>query len=46
MNHGTKITELPDLTANLLRDGGCLIDNLFADSVELDLSGRRSGARQ
>ena len=31
MNHGTKITELPDLTADLLRDGGCLIDNLFAD---------------
>ena len=31
MNHGTKALELPDLTANLLRDGGCLIDNLFAD---------------
>lgn len=31
MNHGTKATGLPDLTANLLRDGGCLIDNLFAD---------------
>jgi len=31
MNHGTKTTGLPDLTANLLRDGGCLIDNLFAD---------------
>lgn len=26
-----KSTGLPDLTANLLRDGGCLIDNLFAD---------------
>ena len=24
MNHGTKTTGLPDLTANLLRDGGCL----------------------
>jgi len=31
MNHGTKALELPDLTANLLRDGSCLIDNLFAD---------------
>lgn len=31
MNHGTKVPGLPDLTANLLRDGGCLIDNLFAD---------------
>lgn len=31
MNHGTKTTGLPDLTAGLLRDGGCLIDNLFAD---------------
>jgi len=32
MNHGTKTTALPDLIkANLLRDGGCLIDNLFAD---------------
>ena len=31
MNHGTKITGLPAVTANLLRDGGCLIDNLFAD---------------
>ena len=31
MNHGTKALELPDLTVNLLRDGGCLIDNLFAD---------------
>ena len=31
MNHGTKTTGLPDLTANLLREGGCLIDNLFAD---------------
>lgn len=30
MNHGTKTIELPELTANLLRDGGCLIDNLFA----------------
>lgn len=31
MNHGTKATGLPDLTANLLRDGGCLIGNLFAN---------------
>ncbi len=31
MNHGTKTIELPELTANLLRDEGCLIDNLFAD---------------
>lgn len=31
MNNGTKTTRLPDLTANLLRDGNCLIDNLFAD---------------
>ena len=29
MNHGTKTIALPELTANLLRDGGCLIDNLF-----------------
>ena len=31
MNHATKISQLPELTAHLLRDGGCLIDNLFAD---------------
>jgi len=31
MNHGIKSIALPDLTANLLRDGGCLIDNVFAD---------------
>jgi len=31
MNHGTKTIELPELTANLLRDEDCLIDNLFAD---------------
>jgi hypothetical protein len=31
MNYGAKVPGLPDLTANLLRDGGCLIDNLFAD---------------
>ncbi len=31
MNHGKKTIELPELTANLLRDEGCLIDNLFAD---------------
>jgi len=31
MNHGTKATGLPDLTADLLREDGCLIDNLFAD---------------
>lgn len=31
MNHGTKTIELPELTANLLRDKDCLIDNLFAD---------------
>ena len=31
MNYGAKVPGLPDLTANLLRNGGCLIDNLFAD---------------
>jgi DDE superfamily endonuclease len=31
MNHDTKATGLPELTANLLRDGDCLVDNLFAD---------------
>ncbi len=31
VNHGTKITELPDLTVNLLRDENYFIDNLFAD---------------
>ena len=31
MNHGTKTLGLPDITANLVRDGNCLIDNLFAD---------------
>lgn len=31
MNRDTKPIVLPALTANLLRDGGCLIDNLFAD---------------
>jgi hypothetical protein len=31
MNYGAKVPRLPDLTANLLRDGSCLIDNLFAD---------------
>jgi len=31
MNLGTKTRELPQLTVNLLRDGGCLIGNLFAD---------------
>ena len=31
MNHDIKTTGLPDLTADLLRDGACLIDNLFAD---------------
>ncbi len=31
MNHDTKALGLPDLTANMLRDRGCLIDNLFAD---------------
>ena len=31
MNHGTKTLQLPELTANILREGGCLIDNLFAD---------------
>ncbi len=31
MNYGTKTIELPELTANLLRDEGCLIDNLFAE---------------
>lgn len=31
MNHDTKTPGLPELTASLLRDGGYLIDNLFAD---------------
>ena len=31
MNHDTNAPKLPDLTANLLRDGSCLVDNLFAD---------------
>jgi hypothetical protein len=31
VNRDTKPIALPALTANLLRDGGCLIDNLFAD---------------
>lgn len=31
MNHGTNAPKFPDLTANLLRDGSCLVDNLFAD---------------
>gem|GEM_PF-6402274 len=34
LNLGTKTIELPQLTANLLRNGGCLIDNLFADQWE------------
>ena len=45
MNHGTKTTGLPDLTANLLRDGGCLIDNLFADTPRNnDGGGQDAGA--
>ncbi|MHB1291378.1 MAG: hypothetical protein ACYCY5_04220 [Sulfuricella sp.] len=35
MNHGTKTAGLPDLTANLLRGGGCLVGNLFADLWKL-----------
>ena len=31
MHHGTKKIELPELTANRLRDKNCLIDNLFAE---------------
>ncbi len=31
MNNDTIANELPALTANMLREGGCLIDNLFAD---------------
>lgn len=31
MNHGTKTLQFPELTANILREGGCLVDNLFAD---------------
>ena len=31
MNHAIKTLALPELTANLLRDRGCLIDKLFAD---------------
>lgn len=31
MNHGTKTIEPSELTVNLLRDEGCLIDNLFSD---------------
>ena len=45
MNHGIKTTGLPDLTANLLRDGGCLIDNLFADTPENNIvRGQVAGA--
>ncbi len=31
MNYDAKVSGLPDLTTKLLRDGGSLIDNLFAD---------------
>ena len=31
MNHGAKTLQLPELTANILWEGGCLVDNLFAD---------------
>jgi SRSO17 transposase len=31
MNNDTIVRELPALTANMLREGCCLIDNLFAD---------------
>ena len=31
MDRDTKPTALPSLTADLLRDGNCLVDNLFAD---------------
>lgn len=31
VNRDTKPMPLPELTADLLRNGGCLIDNLFAD---------------
>lgn len=31
MNHGIKALLLPALTENFLRNGGYLIDNLFAD---------------
>ncbi len=29
MHFGTKATALPDLTANLLRDGDCLVESLM-----------------
>lgn len=31
MNRDTKLMPLPELTANFLRDSGCLVDNLFAE---------------
>ena len=31
MSHGAKTLQLPELTVNILREEGCLIDNLFAD---------------
>jgi len=31
MNHDTKQSALPPLTADFLRSSSCLIDNLFAD---------------
>ncbi len=31
MNHDTKQSALPALTADFLRSSGCLVDNLFAD---------------
>ena len=36
MSHGTKTLQLPELTVNILREGGCLIDNLFADVWKRD----------
>ncbi len=30
MNHDTKQSALPALTADFLRSSGCLVDNLFA----------------
>ena len=31
MNHDTKQSALPALTADFLRSSGCLVDNLLAD---------------
>ncbi|WP_167374245.1 hypothetical protein [Bathymodiolus platifrons methanotrophic gill symbiont] len=42
MNTATKISGLPALTADLLQQDGCLVDNLFADLWKQ--MGRKSNA--